>query len=87
VEIASLSARNYEERKKEPVMRSMRAAFWRLFALFRKPQRDAEFAAELESHLQLHIEDSLRAAAREGISQKHVTRNPKAFDFQGIAPP
>ena len=33
----------------------------RFAGLFRKPRRDAEFAAELESHLQLHIEDNLRA--------------------------
>jgi putative ABC transport system permease protein len=41
--------------------KSFRAGFQRLFGLFRKPRRDAEFAAELESHLQLHIEDNLRA--------------------------
>lgn len=39
----------------------LRAGFLRLAGLFRKPRRDAEFAAELESHLQLHIEDNLRA--------------------------
>jgi len=42
-------------------MRWMRAWFRRLAALFGKPRRDLEFAAELESHLQLHIEDNLRA--------------------------
>lgn len=41
--------------------RPPRAWFLRLFALFRKRQCDDEFAAELESHLQLHIEDNLRA--------------------------
>jgi macrolide transport system ATP-binding/permease protein len=43
-----------------------KACVWlrRLGALFHKPQRDAEFAAELESHLQLHIEDNLRAGMR-----------------------
>lgn len=39
--------------------KSARAWFRRFAGLFRKPQRDAEFAAELESHLQLHIEDNL----------------------------
>jgi predicted permease len=41
--------------------KSLRASFRRLLGLFRKPRNDAEFAAELESHLQLHIEDNLRA--------------------------
>ncbi|HEX4541867.1 MAG TPA: ABC transporter permease, partial [Candidatus Acidoferrum sp.] len=35
--------------------------FQRLAGLFHKQQRDAELAEELESHLQLHIEDNLRA--------------------------
>src|SRR5215470_5768854 len=37
-----------------------RACFQRLAGLFRKRKSDSEFAAELESHLQLHIEDNLR---------------------------
>ena len=45
-------------------MSSLRKLFrtWirRFAGLFHKWQRDAEFAAELESHLQLHIEDNLR---------------------------
>jgi len=40
--------------------RTLRAWLQRLAGLFRKPSRDAEFAAELESHLQLHIDDNLR---------------------------
>ena len=39
----------------------LRAWFQRLAGLFYKKQREAEFAAELESHLQLHIEDNLRS--------------------------
>ena len=42
-------------------VKPLRAAIRRLLDLFRRPQGDAEFAAELESHLQLHIEDNLRA--------------------------
>ena len=42
-------------------MRAVRAWFHRCFGLFHKRRSDAEFAAELESHLQLHIEDNLRA--------------------------
>jgi len=41
-------------------MRWMRTWFRRVGGLFRKQRREAEFAAELESHLQLHIEDNLR---------------------------
>lgn len=40
---------------------SFRAGFQRFLGLFGKPRRDAEFAAELESHLQFHMEDNLRA--------------------------
>lgn len=43
------------------LLRSTRAWFWRLAGLLRKAQRDAEFGEELESHLRLHIEDSVRA--------------------------
>jgi predicted permease len=39
----------------------MRAWSLRLAGLFQKQERDAEMAEELESHLQLHIEDNLRA--------------------------
>lgn len=49
----------------------LRAGFQRLLDFFRKPQRDAEFTAELESHLQLHIEDNLRA----GMTPEAARRN------------
>jgi putative ABC transport system permease protein len=42
-------------------MSSIRAWLLRLGGLFRKERRDRELAAEMESHLQLHIEDNLRA--------------------------
>src|SRR5205814_9899236 len=42
-------------------MRQLRALFFRLAPLFRKAQRDRDLAAEMESHLQLRIEDNLRA--------------------------
>jgi len=38
-----------------------RASFLRLAGFFRKRRSEAEFAAELEGHLQLHVEDNLRA--------------------------
>jgi predicted permease len=54
-------------------VRRLRAWFSRLGGLFGKQRHDRELAAEMESHLQLHIEDNLRAgmspaqARREAI--------------------
>src|SRR5208282_2904936 len=54
-------------------MRYLRAWFIRLGGLFNRKLRDREFSAEMESHLQLHIEDNLLAgmtpaqARREAI--------------------
>jgi predicted permease len=54
-------------------MRRLRALFLRLGGLLRKEPRERELADEMESHLQLHIEDNLRAgmsaaqARREAI--------------------
>ncbi len=42
-------------------MRQMRAWLLRFGELFRKERRDRELSAEMDSHLQLHIEDNLRA--------------------------
>ena len=42
----------------------LRTSFRRLAGLFRKRQRDVEIAGELESHLELHIEDNLRAGMK-----------------------
>ena len=42
-------------------MRTLRSWVWRLGGFFHKAQRDLEFTEELESHLQLHIDDNLRA--------------------------
>jgi putative ABC transport system permease protein len=49
----------------------LRVWFLRLAGLFRKRRRDAEFAAELESNLQFHIEDNLRA----GMSPEAARRD------------
>jgi predicted permease len=51
-------------------MRTLRAWFLRLAGLFDKGRRDREFSAEMESHLQLHIEDNLRS----GMSQAQARR-------------
>jgi predicted permease len=42
-------------------MRKLRAALLRLKGLFLKSARERELADELESHLQMHIDDNLRA--------------------------
>ncbi len=42
-------------------MRRVRAWFIRIAGIFNKSKRDRELSAELESHLQLHIDDNLRA--------------------------
>src|SRR6266567_5520541 len=42
-------------------MRQLRAWFVRLGGFFRRKHGDRELAAEMESHLQMHIEDNLRA--------------------------
>jgi len=41
-------------------MRRLRAWFLRLGSLFGKKRQERELAEELESHLQMHIEDNLR---------------------------
>jgi putative ABC transport system permease protein len=51
-------------------MKTLRTWFLRVRGLFRKKQLDRELAAELESHLQMHIEDNLRA----GMSPKEARR-------------
>jgi len=52
-------------------MRQLRAWLLRLGGMFRKDRRDRELAAEIESHLRMHIEDDLRA----GISPQEARRN------------
>ncbi len=42
-------------------MRGLRALLFRLDGLFRKGRREQELTAEIDSHLQMHIEDNLRA--------------------------
>src|SRR5215472_3826023 len=52
------------------IMTLLRAWLKRLGGLFHRPQRDAGFAAELDSHLQLHVEDNLR----NGMSPEEARR-------------
>ena len=53
-------------------MRRIRAWCLRLAALFRKEQRDRELAEELESHLQMHIEDNLRSGMNPGEARRQA---------------
>src|SRR3984893_11634109 len=46
---------------REVLMRGLRAWCLRFSGLFCKERRDRELAEELESHLQMHIEDNLRS--------------------------
>jgi putative ABC transport system permease protein len=60
-------------------MRIIRAFLMRLGGLFHKEQRDRDLAEEIESHLQLQIEDNLRA----GMSPQGARRNA-LLAFGGI---
>ena len=51
-------------------MRRVRAWFIRITGIFNKSKRDRELSAELESHLQIHIDDNLRA----GMSPQEARR-------------
>ena len=51
-------------------MRRLRAWCLRIAGLFAGRSREVDFSAELESHLQLHIDDNLRA----GMSQAEARR-------------
>ncbi len=52
-------------------MRALRALCLRLAEFFQKTRRDREFADELESHVQMHIADNLRA----GMTPTEARRN------------
>ena len=51
-------------------MRKLRAWLWRFKGLFLKDARERELADELESHLQMHIDDNIRA----GMSPEEARR-------------
>src|SRR5258708_26157567 len=53
-------------------MRRLRALLMRLAGLFRKDRRDREFTAEMESHLQMHIEDNLRAGMTKAEARREA---------------
>ena len=52
-------------------MRKLRAQYTRFIDLFFSRRREEELSAELESHLQLHIDDNIRA----GMTLAQARRN------------
>jgi putative ABC transport system permease protein len=53
-------------------MNRLRAWISRLGEHFRRDRRDRELAAEMESHLQFHIEDNLRAGMSTDEARRHA---------------
>jgi putative ABC transport system permease protein len=56
-------------------MRGLRAWCLRFIALFRTEQRDHELAEELESHIQMHIEDNLRSGMNPAEARRQALIN------------
>jgi predicted permease len=54
-------------------MRKLRAFWIRLKGLRSKSKADADFAAELETHLQMHTEENLRAGMTPGEARRQAT--------------
>jgi predicted permease len=53
-------------------MRKFRALLLRLGGLFRRSRRDEELAAEMDSHLQMHIEDNLPAGMNAAEARRQA---------------
>src|SRR5260370_33204842 len=53
-------------------MRRLRAVLVRLGGLFNKDRRERDLAAELESHLRLHVEENLRAGMTAAEAQRQA---------------
>jgi len=51
-------------------MRSLRSALLRFFALFGRSRRDVDLSAELDGHMQLHIDDNRRAGMEPGEARR-----------------
>jgi hypothetical protein len=56
-------------------MRQLRAWLLRLKGVFLKSERERDLAAEIDSHLQMHIDDNLRAgmSPQEAAGGGHET--------------
>ena len=53
-------------------MRQLRALLFRLAGLFHKDRRDRDLAAEMDSHLRMHIEDNLRAGMNSAEARRQA---------------
>jgi predicted permease len=53
-------------------MRAWRAWLSRFIGLFRRERHEREFAAEMDSHLQMHIEDNLRCGMSLPEARRHA---------------
>src|SRR5260370_41243157 len=53
-------------------MRRIRAFLLRIGGLFNKRRRDNDLTAEFESHLQMHIEDNLRAGMDAAAARREA---------------
>jgi putative ABC transport system permease protein len=51
-------------------MRTLRTLFSRLWSLLHRQREDRQFAAELDSHIQMHVEDNIRS----GMSPEEARR-------------
>jgi putative ABC transport system permease protein len=55
-------------------MRRLRASLLRVAALFQKRRADSDFAAEMQTHLALHIEDNIRAGMTPEQARREALR-------------
>src|SRR5580693_7411005 len=69
-ELAGSRYRSTQFWPKGSVVRRIRAWFFRMAGLFHQKTSDRELAEEMESHLQLHIDDNLHA----GMSAEEARR-------------
>jgi hypothetical protein len=53
-------------------MRTLRAWFARLSSLFGRERHERELAAEIESHVQMHVEDNFRAGTTPEEARRQV---------------
>src|SRR3954465_15231457 len=53
-------------------MRSVRVWVLRLRGVFAGASREADLSAELESHLQLHIDDNIRSGMTPDAARRHA---------------
>jgi macrolide transport system ATP-binding/permease protein len=74
-------------------MKKLRAAMRRFAGMFSNGRREEEFASELEGHLQMHIDDNMRAGMTEEEARRDalvklggMERTRQAYRERGTAP-